>query len=233
MAWQAKPYGGYDKESDEAKANAELIAGILTKDGWSINAVCAILGNLQGESGLNPWRWESDNVPTIAEFQSWDSEEAKTHGYGLFQFTPASKYINHAQSYYGYSPHFADSAGNTTDGQAQINYFKNTADDSWLGGLYDYYYPEFIAIGVNIDTFYFLSFDEFKTSTLTPAELAGAFELKYERPSAEAGASSYNTRATTANYWYEYFEQHPPTPPIPTQKHHFKFYLYGGIRRGN
>ena len=233
MAWQAKPYGGYDKESDEAKANAELIVGILTNDGWSINAACAILGNLQGESGLNPWRWESDNVPTIAEFQSWDSEEAKTHGYGLFQFTPASKYINNAQSYYGYSPHFADSAGNTTDGQAQINYFKNTADDSWLGGLYDYYYPEFIAIGVNIDTFYFLSFDEFKTSTLTPAELAGAFELKYERPSAEAAASSYNTRATTANYWYEYFEHHPPTPPIPTQKHHFKFYLYGGIRRGH
>lgn len=233
MPWFAKNYGGYDRESSEAKANADAIASILVDKGWSINAVSAILGNLQGESGLNPWRWEGDYLPSVQEYQYWDSEEAQYHGYGLFQFTPASKYINNAQGYDGYAPNFYGRSGSPSDGKAQINFFDDTADDSWLGGLYDYYYPEFMAIGVDISAFYFLTFDEFKSSSLPPAQLAGAFELKYERPSAEAGASSYGWRAESANYWYEYFEHHPPTPPTPTQqKHHFKFYLYGGTRRG-
>lgn len=97
MSWYAKPIGGYPLGSNEAKENALgiyfLLASQINPFKFSTVAVAAILGNMQHESGLNPWRWESDNVPSIAQYQSWSADEQQRHGYGLFQYTPALKYI--------------------------------------------------------------------------------------------------------------------------------------------
>ena len=120
--WHAKRTYGYLKESAEAIDNATEIANQLTGYGWTLAAIAAALGNQEGESGYNPWRWESDDVPNYPSTPSY--------GYGLAQFTPSSKYISdsHAQGYSGYGPNWADHAGNQNDGDAQLEYIHNYAD---------------------------------------------------------------------------------------------------------
>jgi hypothetical protein len=64
------------------KMNAEYIYRALKGFGFSTNAICAMLGNMQAESSLNPGRWQSDRV----------GGDTSGHGYGLVQWTPYTKY---------------------------------------------------------------------------------------------------------------------------------------------
>lgn len=58
--------------------NARIIYEYLLNEGWSVNAICAVLGNMQSESTINPNIWENltENV---------------SKGYGLVQWTPSTK----------------------------------------------------------------------------------------------------------------------------------------------
>lgn len=69
---------------EQMKINASYIWSYLQAQGWTLNAVAGILGNMQSESSINPGRWESDRV----------GGEAEAHGYGLVQWTPYTKYTN-------------------------------------------------------------------------------------------------------------------------------------------
>jgi len=51
--------------------------------GWTKNAICGMLGNMQSESSINPARWEGDVV--------WNSNTMR--GFGLVQWTPYTKYM--------------------------------------------------------------------------------------------------------------------------------------------
>ena len=210
--WYAKPYDGYARTSLEAQTNANNLVAVMRNNGWSNKSIAAMLGNGAGESGLNPWRWEGNYIPTVSEFENWTVEQAQSHGYGIFQFTPANKYINstNAQTYssLGYAPNFSDSSGNASDGNAQTLFFASTVSSDWLQQLYAYYYDDFIAIGVDITPWYYTTFANFiqgkdnNNNDLTLAELTGVFELCYERPNDAYAASSYATRVNNAEYWY-------------------------------
>lgn len=69
----------------QMELNATYIWNYLRNQGWTMNAVAGMLGNMQSESAINPGRWQSDIVmpqdPTYA-------------GYGLVQWTPYTKYTN-------------------------------------------------------------------------------------------------------------------------------------------
>ena len=213
MGWNAKSTGGYAIDSGAARNNALEIAKVLIADGWTDKAISAMLGNVTHESGLNPWRWQGDYVPTFTEFVGWNAEQAALHGYGLVQFTPASTYINadNAVTYggKGYSPHFSDKTAFPKDGNAQMLFFLSIVTSSWLHQLYNYYNTPFLNIGVDISQWYYTTYENFKKGinnagqALTLAELTGVFELCYERPAAEYAASSYNTRVSNAEYWYK------------------------------
>lgn len=58
--------------------NAKLFSDIMQGYGFSINAIAAMLGNIQTESGVNPGIWQDRTVGT--------------GGYGLVQWTPYTKY---------------------------------------------------------------------------------------------------------------------------------------------
>lgn len=58
--------------------NATLVWRYFGSRGWTLEAVCAMLGNMQTESTINPGIWESLSVGT--------------GGYGLVQWTPYTKY---------------------------------------------------------------------------------------------------------------------------------------------
>ena len=63
---------------------AKQIWDYLISKGWTKESVAALLGNMQSESGIIADRWESDIIGNLRG------------GYGLVQWTPASKYIDWA-----------------------------------------------------------------------------------------------------------------------------------------
>lgn len=67
----------------EMTVNGNFILNYLMSRGWTKNAVCGMLGNMQSESSINPARWQSDNP--------WPSY---TSGFGLVQWTPYQNYMN-------------------------------------------------------------------------------------------------------------------------------------------
>lgn len=67
---------------DEMTVNAQYILDYLSALGWSKNAICGMLGNMQSESTINPSIWEGLNSGNLSG------------GYGLVQWTPATKYLD-------------------------------------------------------------------------------------------------------------------------------------------
>lgn len=177
--WHNKNTGAYSRDSVEAQENVMKMVEVLAPLGWTINAIAALAGNQAYESGFNPWRWESDTVNII-------------RGYGLFQYTPASKYINSsvAAGYPGFQPNYPMGSGGQDDGTAQLLFMHNNVD----GG----YIPT---------SAYNLTMQQFRESTLSPDYLASAWLYNYERP-ADPSATEAGRRAD-ALWWYDWLVNHP------------------------
>jgi hypothetical protein len=52
--WHAKATGAYADTSNEAIDNAKSIYEVLGGLGWTVNAVCGLLGNVSHKGGMNP-----------------------------------------------------------------------------------------------------------------------------------------------------------------------------------
>lgn len=191
--WHAKDYGGYARDSQEAFDNAICTYNLLSSLGWTCQAICAVYGNIEAESGYNPWRWEGDNVASSNGAQYW--------GYGFPQFTPATKYIDspYAQENDGYGPNFSDWEGNVFDGDSQLRFINEYAD-----------YSTDNPYGYNID------YDEFKTGYYSPEYLAKAWLHNYERPANQSSAVE-DYRASIARHWYDILINYDPSDPIPPE----------------
>ena len=149
---------------DEMTVNAQEIMNQLTGRGWTKNAVAGMLGNMQTESTINPAVWESLS-PNV------------NNGYGLVQWTPATKLIS-----------WAEGEGlDYTSGDAQLQRidWEVANNQQWIATSQ---YPR--------------SFQEFKVSTLTPEYLAQVFIRNYERPR----YPNQPIRSTQARYWYDNLE---------------------------
>lgn len=197
--WHAKELYGYDASSKEAKDNAAHCYQTLYPLGWTRNAVAAFLGNAEAESGLNPWRWEDDEVGDAA---------GEGQGYGLVQWTPGGKYIQSslAQAQDGYGPHYTGHGGTPLDGKAQCSFMhKYTAQ--WQGDAYGWG-----------------SWGDFYTSTNTPEELARRFLYAFEAPDDPEAKLQY--RQTQARYWYNFLADVDPTGGGGSSDSHFKWWLY-------
>lgn len=154
---------------DQMYNNAIYIASFFFRNGWTLEACAAILGNMQTESNMNPGLWESRDTGNMER------------GYGLVQWTPASKYINWAK----------EQGRDYTDIDTQL--------DRILWEMYNnvqYYktddYPE--------------SFYEFSVSEKSPEYLAAAFLFNYERPA----SPSPEKRGAQARYWYNILSEIDP-----------------------
>lgn len=147
---------------EEMTVNAQYILDYLGGRGWTKNAVCGMLGNMQTESTINPAIW-----------QNLDSGNMSM-GFGLVQWTPASKYIDWANA----------------------NSFPYEEMDSNLKRI-EYEVEAGLQWSATGD--YPLSFQEFKISTETPEYLGQAFLRNYERPADQ----NQPARSTQARYWYD------------------------------
>ncbi len=198
-------YGSFYTESEvltaaEMQTNAKYIYSALIDKGWSKNAISALLGNLQAESAINPGRWQSDSVNSL------------TSGYGLVQWTPATKYLDWCESYGYIDPSEMD------NNISRIIYELNNGIQ-WIATAN-----------------YNLTFKEFSTSSESVEYLAKAFLLDYERP-ADQSESVQAFRASLASNWYTYLNltgETPTEPDVPilrTKKKKFNFLLFSSRRR--
>lgn len=121
MAFNAKPSGGYSFSSTEGKNNVQQMYNMFNSLGYCVEAISGIIGNVMAESSLNPWRWQGDTVSVKG-------------GYGLFQYTPASEYLNLSGVEY-FAPNRSVTSvtpgANPDDGFAQIIVFDSNRLSKW------------------------------------------------------------------------------------------------------
>lgn len=185
----------------EMTINAKYIYSYFIKKGWSVQAISALLGNMQAESTINPGLKERP-------LSSWSADKK---GYGLTQWTPATKIIQYLESN-GF-------ANDDIEGQCQrIEYEFNNGVQ---------YYPS---------STYSMTAKEFKVSTNTPYYLASVFAWNYERSSVVLYGSEAEKEALRkkrggyADYWYNVLKGYSPTPSTRKRKK-FNFILFNQRRR--
>ena len=183
--------------------NAFYIYNALIDHGWVFTPICALLGNMEHESGLNPGRWQSDDVGNTSR------------GYGLVQWTPASKYIDWC------------STQNLSD--------YTTMDNNIARILYE------VENGLQWipTTNYNFTFEQFTKNVGTVQYLSRAFLLNYERP-ADQSESVQEKRSNSAVKWFTtiYGEAPPPdsgggsvTPTTKKKRDTYNFVLFNRRRR--
>lgn len=129
----------------ESLNNAQLVVNYFKDKGWTKNAISALCGNMRHESSINPNIWE------------YGYGHSLERGFGLVQWTPATKYIN-----------WATGEGlDWTQGNSQLA----RIDYEQKEGIQWYGTPQFP-----------FNFNTFTKSNESVAYLTEAFGACYERP---------------------------------------------------
>lgn len=129
MAWSAKPSGGYVLGSAENNGNIDEIWSILNSYGYTMEAAAGVMGNIQAESGMNPWRWQGDTVDYNA-------------GYGLYQYTKASAYIQLSGTMPNLSTSTTTQGASPDDGSRQTYCFASNELHKWQSGAWRPYWDQ-------------------------------------------------------------------------------------------
>lgn len=150
--------------------NAKLVKAFFRSKGWSYNAICAMLGNMEVESSINPGLIEGRKTTL----------DPDSDGYGLTQWTPASKLINWANK----NGLIWLNNGNT---QCRRIQYEMLGEHQWIQNVS-------------------ISFGEFAKSTASVEYLTRAFCRNYERPA----DPDFDTRIANALYWYDFLKKQIP-----------------------
>lgn len=154
---------------EHRRDNAKLFHTFFAERGWTINAICAMLGNADVESTINPGLIEGRKTTL----------NPNSDGYGLTQWTPASKLVNWAEL----NGLAWENDGNT---QCQRIQYEMEGEYQWI---------------TNVD----ITFREFSQSFESLEYLTIAFCRNYERPE----DPDYATRVARAKKWYKYIRGLP------------------------
>lgn len=196
MAWVIN--NTYLGQSDMEKNAAEFWAYMKTHNtSMTVLAAAAMLGNIQTESTINPGLWESMDEGNL------------NVGFGLTQWTPASKYINWA-------------GDNWYSGERECDRLLYESENNlqWFAN------PNAGEIGIPVNppvTFY-----EFLTATdLMFDKMIRYFLAYYEHPASLT--ATVNDRVNQAYNWYEFISKQPVPGWIPVAVK----IVNGGARNGN
>lgn len=146
---------------ENQQQNARELWGYFQSQGWTLEAVSGMLGNMQVESYINPAQWQ---LNTYIE----DPDPNNRVGFGIVQWTPWQKYANWAG---------ANWRTNYSQQPRRIQYeleVDRTSPDSL----------QWLSQGI-------MSFYEFSQSTQTPAQLARVFFTCYERGTVYGDRDTY------------------------------------------
>ena len=220
MSWSAKPKYGYNVNSTEAVGNIFEVYYQLNGDyNYTKECVAGVLGNVQSESGFNPWRWQGDSVGT-------------SKGYGLFQYTPASGYL----ALPGVTPNMSVTTQTTgatpEDGARQVEVFASNELSKWVPSAWRPYWSTSTYSSLYAKRGQWLSIwgdgssiTMSQFSQITDIEAATFFHLAcFEGPSIPSQDLRYNNALVI----YEILGGVPPVPPHPPS--HFKLYLLKAMK---
>ena len=184
----------------EQQHNATKIYNFLTSEGWTLNAIAGLLGNAQFESTLNPAcvypeSMFPNNAASLADIDNSIALPKDNAALGMVQWkghtdnAPAGhKLVSYAERH----------NLNWYDGDTQLSRWHIEVRDGYQ------FTPQ------AVDGVYW-TWQTYINSTGTPETLAKVFAKCYE-----GDPSAIATRQSNARYWYEYFQNTPPTPPTPT-----------------
>lgn len=153
--------GNFHLTTKQMLVNAQYVLNYLLEKGWTKNAICGMLGNMQNESGVNPGIWQSLDEGNL------------NGGFGLVQWTPASKYIDWANNN-GFVPA-------SMNGNLQRILYEVVNNLQWINSRDPKH----------------RSFAEFTQSTDSSYSLGRAFVTAYERP-ADQSEANLNYRGNCA-----------------------------------
>lgn len=205
--------GGTVTQAQKDNANA-IKSFFVDGEGWTLNAVCAMLGNMMGESTLNP--------AFIQETNRWRLPNSAQD----LSDVPNSVMQNFYKEYYGVSKRefgvglvqwdgYTESAG--VRRQKMVNYaIVNNID--WFDGWTQCYRLRFEQENdttyhffkkVRVDGIYY-TFANFIHSHATVENLTKAWSWGYERN--KGGADD---RIPDAEFWWDFFTDEEPEPVEP------------------
>lgn len=183
----------------QMEANVTVLYNVVSHNypTWSINAIAALCGNAQSEGALNPNQWQ------------YGLNKNPNGGYGLWQWTPATKFLNWAAQN-GYPKN------DILHQVIRLNYERQSGIQYYKTPNYNFSFTEFLEGDYSVDT------------------LARAWLYNYERP--KDPEASEEVRVSNSENWYEFLTGKTPEPPTPTpdpkpKKAKLPFYMYPAWRR--
>ena len=167
----------YNLTSEQKLANAHKVYEKLSALGWSDCAIAGVLGNIANEGTLNPDCWNYSTTKNACGMTHTDG------GYGICQWTPATKYTNSS-----YCP--SDYKTNATaNGNGQVEFLDSNSSQWRVVNGYTY--------------------ADFKANNESPEKSAKDFACyfegycaSYDDWVARYGSTSWNARQTSAREWY-------------------------------
>ena len=210
---------GVFERDEKMKINAQYICQYFSAKGWTLNAIAALLGNMQHESGLSPSIWEGTTKGSTINADGTHSlnysalkayydnrvkqgMKGRYPGYGLVQWTSYTKLYDWCQ----------DGTANETgkvlpywdiDSQLARIDWEARHKKQWGIASYnkDYSYKG--------NKFSEMSFSDFIVSTRDSNWLAACFAFSYEKPASSSSTAEKKLalctgRGADGEFWYEY-----------------------------
>lgn len=168
-------------EAQKASNAAFIKLFLMSQFGFSNNAVCAILGNMEQESGINPGIWQSMNNLTL--------------GYGLLQWDDATKFINWA-----YNNGVISAPTAAAVNSLALSSPATLVDAQLRRLIYGCVFDNEFCPSNNPHTSVQLTYDQFRQSTLDVATLTLVFHDYYEKSNDDW--NKLNQRIAYAQKWY-------------------------------
>lgn len=161
---------------DEMKNNVAIIWDYFKAQGWTVNAVAGLCGNMEQESNFNPGAEETGLT---------------SGGFGLVQWTPLTALTDVLDVLYS-------SHDDWSDGTKQLSVifaeYQETIGSA-SRGIEKQWYESF----PSVPSEYKMTWKDWSLSTDSPEYLCMVFQYCYERPS-----SIHTDRQALARKWYEY-----------------------------
>lgn len=182
--------------------NAEKIYNYFSALGWTLSAIAGMIGNMQLESWLSPALIQGTHRSTLPNSAANLSDVPNSvminfygssgYGIGLVQWDGYTSTAPAGQKLVS----FAERYGlDWFDGDTQLFRIKREVETNiqWQNGTVDGIY---------------WTWNTYITTTETPEKAAHAWRVCYE----VAASGTDSTRQQNARYWYDYFQDVPPTP---------------------
>lgn len=203
--WDGYYTGNAYLSLEQMQVNAKYIYDYYIAKGWTANAICGMLGNMQVESTINPGIWESLNDYPDGFYE----EHGRYPGYGLVQWTPYTIYFDWCTENFLTGRELPNNL-------ARIDY-ELANGLQWISTVH---YP--------------MSFEQFTKSSLRPDTLASVFMENYERAGVLAELerqtnANYWYKYLTGNN--PSVDPDDPTPTKPKKKKGYNFVLFNKKRR--